>query len=248
MNLLVVDWDYFFPTTVKHQGGTPADDFWLFDWGHHESNLLFYEALWPTRAGAFWNRGFDLPRCNDEWKNLWEQVKFNGEPEVFFADSNVWALHTSVFRPYEEVWLLDAHHDSGYREVDREKDGYSCEDWMLAYGANGSRLVWHPPAWCENAIEENGPARNDQPLNIVGDLDGAPEFDVVFICRSACWTPPWEDDNFMAFVVGTPADEVVGLDPDGFPYPADIPRAWNEEEARANNAATQAWFAQEVKR
>lgn len=240
-NLLVVDWDYFFVATT----GDPSKDMWLFDWGHHEGNILFYEALWPTRAEAFWRNGLEIPTCNDEWRMLWDKVKWSKDgPLFFFADSNMQAVHDDVFNAYDEVWLLDAHHDCGYGRAPTD-DRYSCENWMLAYEKHaGSKLIWLPPAWETDAVQANGPGFAKD-LRIVNSMHDAPEFDTVFVCRSGCWTPPWEDQHFMEFITAGPWDEINGLDPEGHPYPADKPRNWDEAQARATEQQTMEWFKQQ---
>ena len=191
MNLLSVDWDYFFPC---------AD--W-YDWGHKE-DPMFMEFLWKTRPGSMHIRdhvlaidGF-VPRV-DEVRGFWDRVcsktKF-----LVVADS-----HSDIKHPLKmggwTVWNFDTHHDLRYGKRGKNPNQYRCDNW----GDVGKRkkkidkynLVY--PEW-RRGEEETFP---DSPIcdNVFyGIPKDLPEFDAVFICRSSAWIPTWWDPLWIEFI------------------------------------------------
>lgn len=218
MRLLVVDWDFFFPTT------SPADptkpDYQLFDWGHRETPFFVDGPLWYSRAVAFHALGRPLPTVTG-FRGFWSAFKFTPGAQLLVADSNAFAASPAVSVGMDhirggvrsEVWLYDAHHDSGYRQVKRPsselakiaKAGrYTCEDWMVLYHSIGANLHVRYPQWKAWAFDA-------EPYALIPDADldrefddptQRPEhpFDAVFVCRSGAWVPPWCDLDFAAFI------------------------------------------------
>lgn len=120
-NLLVIDWDYFFPRpdlslssyVDLNPTGRDADDqfsyvrtAFLYDWGHQESDL-FINAIWTVRAAEFRRMGLDLPTIYDRavsspdvgedarfvygWREFRERFKLAANARLYVADSNTWA-------------------------------------------------------------------------------------------------------------------------------------------------------------
>lgn len=212
-NLLVVDWDFFFPRPPEDT----EEAFVFYDWGHSE-NMMFIETLWATRAAGFLMNGKELPKVNGEWRTWWNRFKFDEDCRLYVAESNSRAVHVDVAnRVSGEVWLFDAHHDCGYefkkvREARRE-GRWSCEDWMVFYGGllGQRKLHMRYPDHREAAFDE-------EPLPYYKSLDrkfyyhgeATPVFHTVFVCRSGAWVPPWDDRYFDQFVVlsGLPVVDV----------------------------------------
>lgn len=221
-NLLVVDFDYFFPN--KLEAGEYEDrELFLYDWSHDESKMLT-DWIWHTRAAAFETAGLPLPQVNDEWRTFASRFKLSDECMVTYADSNAYAgLCTpgdeeEYEGPWEQVWLYDAHHDCGYH-VDSYDDwtvqfrlnglAFSCEDWMLVHQMRGSELHYRWPQW--QNFYNKGKLKYPPGVELDAAVDGmAPdvEFDHVFICRSGGWVPSWCDTQFFAFLDTWPVREV----------------------------------------
>jgi hypothetical protein len=217
-NLLVVDFDYFFVNPLE--GGIFGDDtFWLYDWGHRESEL-YRTIIWPSRAAAFWANDRQLPGVviPDNW---WGRFNISPDATCTVSDSN---MYSGVMEPgdsYDHVWLFDAHHDLYRIETQEEADKWaaaggpiSCEDWMFAHHQRGSKLHWRWPQWHKAAkgMRDSIPkfvncdARKDD----MGKLDM--KFDAVSVCRSGCWVPPWCDEDFKHFVESCPVMEIVEVE------------------------------------
>lgn len=215
-NLLVVDWDYFFPTNEypKDEKLRPERGPWeLWDWGHRETEL-FIEGIWPIRLAGFFSHGIETPASSGLELEFWDRFKFN-RGTVYYADSNMWA-GTGKFIGYENVWLYDAHHDSGYKINNTfdfmKQTTFSCEDWMLNHYFAGSKLHVRYPEWKTYAMDERIPEDLIIDRQIDDNKMSDIKFDRVFICRSGAWTPPWLDKEFMAFVNGCPMERTVNMD------------------------------------
>ena len=216
-NLLVVDWDYFFPTNERPNDETirPELGAWpLWDWGHKETEFHINQ-VWAIRGAMFKRAGIALPGTSTKELSFWDRFNFNLKGTVYFADSNMYA-GMPKFLGYESVYLFDAHHDCGYRIKKPsdffEQTTFSCEDWMLNHYFAGSRLNVRYPEWKTYAMDE--PILEE--LNVNRQIDDGKDlsvtFDRVFICRSGAWTPPWIDQKFMNFVRRCPISRTVNMD------------------------------------
>jgi hypothetical protein len=224
MNLLVIDWDYFFPTPEGKEEQS-AEEFFLYDWGHSEGFGPLNDALWVDRAAAFKINNVARPQMNLEWTDGWWE-RFNIDPRatLFYADSNVQAMEADPGM-IGQVWLYDAHHDSGYtRSLEEivESGKVSCEDWMVAYHLRGAELHVRYPRWKPWAMTaEQGPSIEVD--RQVDDFAPNPvEFHSVFVCRSGAWVPPWADQEFWDFITDAPVNELYEVGPE---YKA---REWDE--------------------
>ncbi|GAA2116640.1 hypothetical protein [Streptomyces synnematoformans] len=212
MDLLVVDWDYFFPTPTAGAPLGSHDE--LFAWPAAE-DPMFVEAIWLNRVRPFIERGLPLPGC-EGWKGFWDRFSFSPHAWLLYADSNAWAgqLFPSDVGgegPWDSVHLYDAHHDCGYKPNNttfdewKTKGAITAENWMLAHYWAGSKLFVHLPPWRESMSR---PA--EAPLIPVrmeiddGFQKPALTYSMVFVCRSGAWVPPWNDDQFDAFIRACP--------------------------------------------
>ncbi|MFE6779662.1 hypothetical protein [Streptomyces sp. NPDC057702] len=87
MDLLVVDWDYFFPTPTA--GGPLGDHPELYAWPVRE-DAVHVEAIWLKRLRAFEDAGVTLPRCQ-RYEGFWNRFTIAPDATVFYVDSNAWA-------------------------------------------------------------------------------------------------------------------------------------------------------------
>lgn len=235
MNLLSIDWDYFFP--MPEEDGSA-----LYDWGHREAPLFIDGPLWPMRAGAFMSRGLDLPVVNDHWTGFWDRFHFSDGAQLYFGESHSWAADQRVVEGVTGLWSYDAHHDCGYRKDDliqaMHQGRYECGSWVLCYWPqiSDSRAWTDPldihiryPAWKDWKHQENDCmiAGVDRKTDLMGDE--TPVFDRVFVCRSGAWVPPWCDEDYAQFVGLCPLTDRTDMGPElGWPS---TPRAWDENQA-----------------
>lgn len=209
LNLLVIDWDFFFPNPFE-QGDTSDPEILLYDWGHGEAPW-FIEHSWDDRAFGFLRNGRPLPFCKG-YEGFWDRFNLGDDSLLLVGDSN---LHAGLVFPstlgigdgelnrWDRVDLYDAHHDCGYAirslEEFRQSETFNCEDWMLRHADLGSTLKVHYPAWKTNAftselspaIEVDRVIDDGQPVDIA--------YDLVYLCRSGAWVPSWCDPQFAEF-------------------------------------------------
>jgi hypothetical protein len=238
--LLVVDWDAFFPDPTMMPDGDPGDALFLYDWGHRET-MFHIGSAWHTRAAQFLANGLDLPRCRD-FETFFDRFDLSEIGIAPVAESN--AVAGNVWPPtfdfedeaWGEVWLVDAHHDCGYRGSYEQAEGNSCEDWMLRHHRAGSALHVRYPSWRGDAdgalldIEEGPLIDVDRRVG----FDDMPQwFDALMICRSGAWVPSWCDDQFAAFI------DSAGC-ATGWLGPGEIDRAFDMQQARQQAARQQA--------
>lgn len=245
MNLLIVDFDFFFPTPSIHDEDPESRRLWaMFDWTHAETPFHI-GPLWDIRASDFYRVGLDLPRTDGTWRSFWSRFRIAKRAQLFVADSNMYAVHQRVARNIEgEVWLYDAHHDGGYQpehlERYRDTGQVTCEDWGIYY----HDLLERPyhmryPGWRHWALKAE-PAPQVEVDRQVDDGSTPPvTFGRVFLCRSGAWVPSWVDPDFEEFIRIAPVQRVVRLEDD----PA-LPREWDDEEARAQGVSQRAALAE----
>jgi hypothetical protein len=218
MNILSVDWDYFFP---------PSDPY---DWGHRET-VLFLEMIWKYRVGC--HNLFTKKLALDEYcptipDNFWKQVISN-KPHIFIAESHASLHHimNTVFKrkKIHSITNFDAHHDCGYGQMKT----LECGNWGAFALRKGIEVHIRYPEWRKK--EENSESMGSDCLGALGgNLEnlnkpknkqaeantqrltypptsisyGLPErpsdYSAIFVCRSGCWTPPWFDNKFWEFI------------------------------------------------
>jgi len=180
LRILSIDWDYFFP------------DSFPYDWGHKEV-VFFLEAIWPVRLNnhniitgeeAFKAYKPSIPK--DFWKRT---VK--GAALLYVAESH--ASITALPFNHAIVTNLDAHHDCGYGH----STSLECGNWAHQAGSRIKEFHQVYPSW--RKIGSEGPSQR-QPDSIITGLPEQADYDLVFVCRSGCWTPPWYDTRFQAFL------------------------------------------------
>jgi hypothetical protein len=193
MNILSVDWDYWFPNSLD------------FDWGHRES-MFFIEPIWSIRAGnrgiTSGKRAIDVMVPRRSFKTFWDQFEDLSVVNLVVAESHLSLLAwlREVAAKNVKIWNYDAHHDLGYGMQEE-----NCGNWALKAFQEGIlddyRLVY--PQWrvTDPENEKGIPVPDDLPFEYYFEQPQINEkIDVVFICRSGSWTPSWRDSSWMRFI------------------------------------------------
>jgi hypothetical protein len=203
MNLLSVDWDYFFPDTMPY------------DWGHKEEDI-FLEFLWSARASArhLITHEYAVDVFHPDGKRLegfWERVNPLTSPKqpwmLVIADSHMDIMKIlEIYGKGVNVVNFDAHHDLYYgEELPKEID---CSCWAghgLQRGIISSYTLVYPPWKEDDKLWEGIPDEFKHPTTrrmwVLNEVPAAlPPFDIIFICRSSAWTPSWADGVWLDFV------------------------------------------------
>jgi len=220
-NLLVVDWDYFFPNPW---GGPSRPDILMYDWGHRESPF-FINVAWHGRAEAFVINDLPLPALSGAEDRFWDRgFQFAKRTRFFYGESNSGVASNGITgkqRRWDHVFLYDAHHDSGYSSDGMagavkllDQSVWSCENWMVLYHFMGAELHVRYPGWKTWALDAE-----PEPLIPVErqiDKGKVPDvvFDTVFVCKSGAWVPSWHDNAYDRFIDRAPFKVKRDLTPD----------------------------------
>jgi hypothetical protein len=240
MQLLSIDWDYFFR---EPSGG---NEVLLFDWGHKE-NLFFINDLWDIRASAFVQRKLPLPMTTGDDVGFWDQFQFAKNAKLYLSESHAFAATRDLSNRFHgkskgphSIWSFDAHHDLGYderaiRSIFRGET--YCGDWLLFYAmTTDAQIHVRYPSWKTWAFEaepDYAPGVRGKTLTVerqivdASNTQAMPVFDAVFLCRSGAWVPSWCDPAFFAFVFDCPVDATITIGPVDLTQ-----RPFNEDAAR----------------
>ena len=214
MRILTIDWDFFFPSPIGY------------DWGHGESPLLV-DLIWPLRCDhVHMSSGKEVLEhyLPDVPEGFWNIVTNRSKLPVIVGDSHayIWYIIREI-DPLEDGFVeltnIDAHHDCGYHNDDDEN--VRCSNWagvskMVGY-VEYYRLFY--PEWRKEEKEgfDESLSFDHRPEEVeMGILPPPQDYDVVYVCRSGAWTPPWCDGDFRAWIesagfkeVQTPYDEIM---------------------------------------
>jgi len=197
LNVLSVDWDYFFPDLIPY------------DWGHKEVPF-FKEAIWSLRASNrnLFTGAYALDEVSPRGlESFWEKFSLDGVTFLSITDSHVdlaFILRELSFGPYD-IYNCDQHHDLGYSYG--QPSGYDCGNWAYrvlqheveSLKVNSYNLIY--PSWRLERPEHLEMESVDSRVKIFYEIPkDLPSFDFVFICRSSAWTPSWADNHWLQFI------------------------------------------------
>jgi hypothetical protein len=196
MNILSIDWDYFFPDNFE------------FDWQFKDNKFIYCELLWPIRwsnLSVFDNKVIAKDIYHPDPQLL------NGFLDKLLINSNLQALvlsdtHSDIAVlidnfPKSNVYNFDQHHDIYYGKPPVKETQLDCGNWA-SYYLNLNQIksyhLFYPP-WRESIPE------NQMQLSMANSMSYSipkdpPVFDAVFICRSSPWTPSWSDHKWIKFI------------------------------------------------
>ena len=157
---------------------------------------MYLTMLWGLRFGF---RDEIKTNGKEEWFWDWLKKRVDIEgAELHLADSHTFCYDACA--DIDRIILFDAHHDCW-----NGKQGHvHCHDWARRWLEEdaGRQLTWVKPGHelcSEEQMKEMRERVKSVPFSgdLKLDIDCA---DVVYICRSGCWTPPWLDQAFIDFV------------------------------------------------
>lgn len=170
------------------------------------------------------------PQPKDFWSRLQGLgYRFTSTKAVIVADSHQWAYNVfrrSLFEgpSTQETRLVhfDAHHDLTYNmlrfEEEAGREHVTCENWQLMtlLSQIGLRSLVVYPEWKGlREWEQSFSQHYEKTPELAHALDrmvepcvwpsrrvqeSAGDVELVYICRSSAWTPPWHDGAFQQFV------------------------------------------------
>lgn len=211
INILSVDWDFFFPDTQQ------------FDWQMNEERFLYYELIWPirwTNSGIF-DRSIKArrimhpnPIAHQFWNGL--RGRISKWSKLVVVDSHADLKHfldglSSSF----SIWNFDQHHDCGYGERNHK---LNCGNWAQKLQEEKRITKYHQvyPEWRRIEVEPSAPPQWADVSYYGEEIPLPDKFQIVFVCRSSPWTPSWSDNLWIYFIEW---------------FKREIPKAWESKVA-----------------
>jgi len=195
MNILSIDWDYFFPNNFD------------FDWSMDDTRMIFYETIWPIRWSNMNLKTKELAKdiYHPDLQLLngfLDKVLINSNPAMLsIAESHSDIQHLiNLFPAKVNIYNFDQHHDIYYSDDLTSNMQLNCGNWVSYFRnqINEYHIIY--PAWRKHSPEHND-NRSDYAASISYDIpNDPPKFHMVFICRSAPWTPSWSDHHWIEFI------------------------------------------------
>ena len=198
-----IDFDYWIPEDL------------VLDLGHQE-NSLFITTLWNMRLSTYASLETKLCISPDEVPQPMSMGKFfrdrkmkinRSSSPIAAAESHASIVHFLEGMEKVDIFTIDAHHDFGYGDKDKD----DCGSWVRTL-ANADVLnsvhlfypMWRKKYdydWNELAQKQADEWKSQGiDVNVSFGLDDFPEglhVDKLFVCRSGAWSPPWTDDDFI---------------------------------------------------
>ena len=193
LKVLSVDWDYFLP------------ELGWYDWSHTEESGMFYEFVWNTRCASrnlkTGQRALENVIPNPDLLNgFWDRVlASNATPIICVSESHKDLYHFIGTICNMKIWNFDQHHDLGYEQMKT----IACDNWAGKLIKSGIctqyNLIY--PSWRKQDNDEAKPMVKEN-VNIRYSHSKPIKADVVFVCRSSCWSPTWNDNAWTTFIHG----------------------------------------------
>ena len=193
---LSVDWDFFIDATeIQRLTMFP-------DGGNENLPTSLRDYIWDT---YYRNPELESLKVIPEYKHLLYICKtFKGE--AFVSDSHRWAFNFIMdnTEPDElfEVYNIDFHHDLyNFSHKDGE---VNCGNWatMLRKYRPNMKYSW---VACATSDATSGEDVVDADIYTIDEfrlkfMDVSEDFQYLFVCRSAVWSPPHLDKKFVRAV------------------------------------------------
>lgn len=197
MNILSVDFDFFFPDSKQ------------FDWGMSENNRKLNEMLWHIR---YWEKSIlsekyakdsytvDKKRMSRFFENSLSKTE---DPSIFVFDSH--ADIANILQSLNEkpiIYNFDQHHDCGYSCDEEDDKKLNCGNWVKKCKQYIEEYILIYPLWRLESKEE---FFSHVPDVILYDTqfdmrNRLPMFDILFVCKSSAWVPSWEEVSWKTFL------------------------------------------------
>lgn len=224
-----VDWDFFIDATFDQRVMMFPDG------GNENLPTSLRDYIWDTH---YRHPELKNMKVTSDYKYLLSICKtFQGE--AFVADSHRWAFNFIMdnTKPDEvfEVWNIDFHHDL-YNFTTRGGE-VNCGNWatMLQKYRPNMKYKW---VCCETSDATAGEDVVDVETYTMDEFrmqfrDTPEDFQYLFMCRSAVWSPPHLDKKFVIAVKAIKCKLTLeqGITR---PRPYEIPTELDEFKAFAN--------------
>ncbi|WP_449443845.1 arginase [Ureibacillus acetophenoni] len=196
-SLLSIDWDYFISSEDQDILSCV------------ENNRTIIEE-WYKRYFKMKSKGLDIHQyyqLSNEIDTFWDKIKqifrIEESTKVFVSDSHALSYNIAKNFKCDKVYLFDAHSDLGYGGFSSLTFEVNCANWLghlLKQKQIKEANIIYSPYTKERPEYFN---KMNKRFNIkylkMKDLINL-STNVIHICRSGAWSPPWFDNEFTRFV------------------------------------------------
>ncbi|CAK9331399.1 hypothetical protein [Thermoanaerobacter kivui] len=199
-SLLTVDWDYFIPSKRE----------WMASYAENEKNMT---QLWYKRyiKSALVRENLEEtikvgPIAKDFWNKVKKHFTFAKNVKIFVSESHKVGYYLAKNFNCVEVYSFDAHADLGYGGFSSLDFELNCANWLgkllredIIKKAN---IIYSPYTFEKPSDFEY--INKAYWVSYYTSIESLPQdifIEVIHICRSGIWTPPWLDGKFEKFVI-----------------------------------------------
>lgn len=191
LKVLSIDWDYFIDASMLERSMMFPDG------GNESLSDAIADFVWATRySGQPLLESVTLDI--NAFSNVKKRMKkwLTPSTKVMAADSHrhIYEFVVKNLKHNQKVDLynIDFHHDAygASEEV-------NCGNWLN----HMSDVIHNPVLWVCRV--DSDMEQRDHSIEIVKtEMDDVPDepFDLIFVCRSSCWSPPHLDKHFMSLM------------------------------------------------
>lgn len=203
-SLLSIDWDYFISAENQEITSSVENKRTIHD--------LWYKKYFQYKSfGKDFEKSFFLSKDVDQFWNKIKQIfRWDQQVRIYVSDSHALSYKIAEKFEVDEVYLFDAHSDLGYGGLASLQFNVNCANWLGKLLQNRiiqKAYIIYSPFTKEKPefFNEINKAFNIQYLKFEDLYEGI-KTNVIHICRSGAWSPPWLDGKFVEFVraIGLP--------------------------------------------
>jgi len=176
-------------------------------------DLWYKRYIQEKVKGRDIEKSFKLsPEVDTFWEKIKKRFQISKDIKVYVSDSHALSYDVAKENDCRIVYLFDSHADLGYGGLTSLNFEVNCSNWL-------GKLLKDKLIKEANIIYSSYTTEKPEhfkPMNSIYnvrylDYNGLNEnikVDIIHICRSGAWTPPWLDDKFNQFIddLGIPCE------------------------------------------
>lgn len=189
LRILSIDWDYFIDADISQRyqlfPDTPSEKY----------SEKLQNIIWTSRYSD--KELINIP-VNHAALNQLENFLLNSPNEIYLAETHTlcYYLIKKIKEHYQSLILtnIDHHHDVYYSSYKKE---IQCGNWLYHIIKENPKGQY---TWVKNPDSEIfNKNKLTKKLKVSTDLETIlkQEYDIVFFCQSAMWTPPHLDKYYL---------------------------------------------------
>lgn len=195
LKILSIDWDYFI-------NATEIQRLMLFPDAHEDLGIKLNTCIWTTHYTPG-NKLLDISVSKeyDLMKTYLETAFLSTQPRVTITDSH--RILYDLFQAYSAQSSIELIHIDHHSDLYNIGEGVNCGNWLNHLLGEFKNLK---VTWVHNADSEINSSTMSKYKQVTETSKSLSQVlsqyvpDVLFLCKSSCWSPPHLDSYFDAIV------------------------------------------------